>query len=139
MRWNASATSGHPSDSEATRRNRLEGDMTADDASTVTTAVVVVHGMGEQRPMETLDGFVKTALRPRMVDGVPKWDYYYSRPAEITGSYEARRHIAPRRADVTGPDGIQGQTEIYEYHWSYLMGRRRRSSRWTASKRRPTG
>jgi len=121
MRWNASATSGYPSDSEATRRNRLEGDMTAEDASTVTTAVVVVHGMGEQRPMETLDGFVRTALRPRMDDGVPKWDYYYSRPAEITGSYEARRYIAPRRADVTGPDGIQGQTEIYEYHWSYLM------------------
>ena len=121
MRPNASATPGYPSDSEATRRNRLEGAMTAEDASTVTTAVVVVHGMGEQRPMETLDGFVKTALRPRIVDGEPKWDYYYSRPAEITGSYEARRYIAPRRADVTGPDGIQGQTEIYEYHWSYLM------------------
>jgi hypothetical protein len=121
MRPNASATSGYPSDSEATRRDGLEGDMTAEDASTVTTAVVVVHGMGEQRPMETLDGFVKTALRPRIVDGEPKWDYYYSRPAEITGSYEARRYIAPRRADVTGPDGIQGQTEVYEYHWSYLM------------------
>jgi hypothetical protein len=97
--------------------------MTAEETSTVTTAVVVVHGMGEQRPMETLDGFVKTALRPRIVDGEQKWDYYYSRPAEITGSYEARRYIAPRRADVTGPDGedIQGQAEIYEYHWSYLM------------------
>jgi hypothetical protein len=97
--------------------------MTAEEASAVSTAVVIVHGMGEQRPMDTLDGFVKTALRPRIVNGEQKWDYYYSRPAEITGSYEARRYIAPRRADVTGPDGerIQGQTEIYEYHWSYLM------------------
>jgi hypothetical protein len=95
--------------------------MTAEETSTVTTAVVVVHGMGEQRPMETLDGFVKTALRPRIVNGEQKWDYYYSRPAVITGSYEARRYIAPRRADVTGPEGVQGQAEIYEYHWSYLM------------------
>lgn len=92
----------------------------------VRTAVVVVHGMGEQRPMETLDGFVKTALHPRIVDGEKKWDYYYSRPAEITGSYEARRYISPRRADVTAPAGesterVQGHTEIYEYHWSYMM------------------
>jgi hypothetical protein len=94
--------------------------------SKVRTAVVVVHGMGEQLPMETLDGFVKTALRPRSVDGEQRWDYYYSRPAEITGSYEARRYIAPRRPDVTAPDGerterIQGEVEIYEYHWSFLM------------------
>ena len=94
--------------------------MTADEQ--VRTAVVIVHGMGEQRPMETLDGFVKTALYPHVVKGEPTWDYYYSRPAEITGSYEARRYIAPRRADITTPDGeVQGQAEIYEYHWSYLM------------------
>jgi hypothetical protein len=94
--------------------------------SKVRTAVVVVHGMGEQLPMETLDGFVKTALRPRSVDGEQRWDYYYSRPAEITGSYEARRYITPRRPDVTAPDcerteRIQGEVEIYEYHWSFLM------------------
>jgi hypothetical protein len=72
--------------------------------------------------METLDGFVKTALYPHVVNGEQKWDYYYSRPAEITGSYEARRYIAPRRADITTDDGeVQGQAEIYEYHWSYLM------------------
>jgi hypothetical protein len=92
----------------------------------VRTAVVVVHGVGEQRPMETLDGFVKTALQPRIDNGEQKWDYYYSRPADVTGSYEARRYIAPRRPDVTTPETgsterVQGQTEIYEYHWSYLM------------------
>ena len=92
----------------------------------VRTAVVIVHGMGEQRPMDTLDGFVKTALRPRSVDGVEKWDYYYSRPAEITGSYEARRYIARHLGSYRGPDGeptepIQGPAEIYEYHWSFLM------------------
>ena len=57
----------------------------------VRTAVVVVHGMGEKRPMETFDGFVRTALHPH--DG--KWDYH-PRPAEITDTYEARRFAAPQ-------------------------------------------
>jgi hypothetical protein len=98
----------------------------ADDrpAGTVRTAIVVVHGMGEQRPMDTLDGFVKTALHP-LSDLYPttsrKWDYYYSRPAEITGSYEARRYIARPLTDKSSPEPKQGQAEIYEYHWSYLM------------------
>lgn len=104
-----------------------EGAIESDELSAdeIRTAVVIVHGMGEQRPMETLDGFVRTALYPRKVKHEKRWDYYYSRPAEITGSYEARRYIAPRRGDVTAPDAeaerVQGQTEIYEYHWSYLM------------------
>jgi hypothetical protein len=88
----------------------------------VRTAVVIVHGMGEQRPMDTLDGFVKTALRPRGTPNEPKWDYYYSRPALITDSYEARRYIARLLGSTKGPaEPVQGQTEIYEYHWSYLM------------------
>jgi hypothetical protein len=35
--------------------------------SAIRTAVVMVHGMGEQQPLETVDRFVRTAL-PR-VDG----------------------------------------------------------------------
>ena len=71
----------------------------------VRTAVVLVHGMGEQRPMETFDAFVRTALNPH--DG--KWDYQ-PRPAEVTETYEARRYAAP----------TQG-TEFFEYHWPFLM------------------
>jgi hypothetical protein len=73
----------------------------------VRTAVVIVHGMGEKRPMEALDGFAKTSLRPRSATG-EKWDYY-SLPADITDSYEARRFSSPGHAD------------IYEYHWPFLM------------------
>jgi hypothetical protein len=71
------------------------------------TAVVIVHGMGEKRPMETLDDFAKTALRPHSAQGDKKWNYY-SQPVEITDSYEAR-HFDSAQAD------------IYEYHWTYLM------------------
>lgn len=71
----------------------------------VRTAVVVVHGIGEKRPMETFDAFVRTALNPH--DG--KWDHQ-PRPAEVTDTYEARRYAAP----------TQG-TEFFEYHWPFLM------------------
>lgn len=53
-------------------------------AGEVRTAVVIVHGMGEQRPLDTLNSFVHTALAE--IDGER---LYYSRPAKWTGSYEA--------------------------------------------------
>jgi hypothetical protein len=71
------------------------------------TAVVVVHGIGEKRPMETLDDFAKTALRPHSAQGETKWDYQ-PLPAVIADSYEARRYTS-------------AQADLYEYHWPYLM------------------
>jgi hypothetical protein len=71
------------------------------------TAVVLVHGMGEKHPMEILDDFTRTALRPLNTQGKTTWDYH-SRPAEITDTYEARRFGS-------------AQAEIYEYDWSFLM------------------
>ena len=59
--------------------------------STIRTAIVVVHGMGEQMPTETLYRFVRTAL-PK-VDGKRR---YFSRPAAVTDSFEARRCLAYR-------------------------------------------
>lgn len=94
--------------------------------SAIRTAVVMVHGMGEQTPLETLDRFVKTAL-PR-VAGERR---YLSRPEKITDSFEARRYLAnrePRRRNgptddpCDDPDElVYGQTEFFEYHWSYQM------------------
>jgi hypothetical protein len=94
--------------------------------SAIRTAVVMVHGMGEQTPLETLDRFVKTAL-PR-IDGERR---YLSRPEKITDSYEARRYLANRQPlKRTDPpedpcddsaDLVYGQTEFFEYHWSYQM------------------
>jgi hypothetical protein len=73
----------------------------------VRTAVVIVHGMAEKRPMDVLDGFAKTALRPCSAQGEKKWDYH-PLPTDITDTYEARRFAS-------------AQAEIYEYHWSFLM------------------
>jgi hypothetical protein len=74
------------------------------------TAVVIVHGLGEKRAMETLDDFAKTALHPHRAESEKtekKWDYH-PLPAVITDSYEARRFTS-------------AQADVYEYHWPYLM------------------
>lgn len=81
----------------------------------VRTAVVVVHGMGEQLPLETLKRFVMTALPE--VDGKRE---YFSRPEEVTESYEARRFLAYKQPQRPG-EPIYGQVEFFEYHWSYKM------------------
>jgi hypothetical protein len=80
----------------------------------VKTAVVVVHGMGSQKPRETVNGFVRTAL-----ENFNGGRIYYSRPDEITGSYEARRLLAIERKKKDTV--VQTQTEFFEYHWSYMM------------------
>jgi hypothetical protein len=87
----------------------------------IRTAVIIVHGMGEQKPLDTLKEFVRTALKPKDPGAEPECRraYYYSRPALVTDSYEARRYIARFLGAPAKP--IQGQSEIFEYHWSYMM------------------
>ena len=62
--------------------------------------------------METLDRFTDTALA-RLADDDGR--AYYSRPALLTGSYEARRHLAIRLGNQNRPTRVQ--TDIFEYHW----------------------
>lgn len=83
------------------------------------TAVVVVHGMGEQLPMDTMNRCVKTVLEKLPDHQGTKFRHYYSRPARVTESYEARRCLAPRIP--RRGKALQTQVEVYEYHWSYLM------------------
>ena len=63
---------------------------TTSSSTRVRTAVVVVHGMGEQLPLETLNRFVKTALPKTTTpaDDQPR-RRYFSRPERVTDSYEA--------------------------------------------------
>jgi hypothetical protein len=81
------------------------------------TAVVMIHGMGEQWPMETLRGFVEAAWTrdPEMV-----WpganDQIYSKPDTITGSFELRR-ITTR--DWSGK--AQRRVDFFEFYWAHLM------------------
>lgn len=92
-------------------------------------AVVVVHGMGEQRPVETLNAFSEVIGRDAT---------FHSRSTKYEGEFEARRHIVPPRPRATdqGPgDGFNVQTEIFEYHWAHLMQGNRLNDLWPTFRR----
>ncbi|MFM5950646.1 MAG: hypothetical protein ACKOPM_15690 [Novosphingobium sp.] len=73
-------------------------------------AVVLIHGIGEQRPMSTLRGFVATVLSffADQLGGKPA---FYSKPDAYDETFELRRIIAqqPKR------------TDFYELYWAHLM------------------
>ncbi|HEX6474849.1 MAG TPA: hypothetical protein VF114_07155 [Candidatus Limnocylindria bacterium] len=95
----------------------------------VRQAVVIVHGMGEQRPLETLNEFIGAALAAD--DGGKR--LFYSRPDQVVDSYESRRYLAPAAHDSTGE--IRAQTEFFEYHWAHLMQGNRLDDLWPAFRR----
>jgi hypothetical protein len=90
------------------------------------TAVVMIHGMGEQRPMDTLRGFVEAAwVRDRNVIAEDE-SAVYSKPDDISGSFELRR-ITTRTSGKA-----HGRCDFFEYYWAHLMTGNRPSAvvRW---------
>ena len=85
-------------------------------------AVIVIHGMGEQWPMDTLNGFVDAAWR---YDGdlSEPWSESetYSKPERITGNFELRRittrYWKPEADDRDGPRRV----DFFEFYWANLM------------------
>ena len=68
------------------------------------TAVVIIHGIGEQKPMDTLRGFVESIV------GVAEGrQNYFSKPDKLSETFELRRLQAR---------GRQG-AHFYEYYWAY--------------------
>lgn len=94
-----------------------------------TQAVVVVHGMGEQLPLDTLTRFVEVALAP---DAAGR-STFYSRPESVTGSFESRRFLAP--ATTMSATSYRPQTEFFEYHWSDKMQGNRLDDLWPTFRR----
>ena len=83
-------------------------------------AVVIIHGIGEQRPMDTLRGFVQSVL------SVPKQggEKYYSRPDPLTESFELRvlqnreqPRPAPKSKDPTKELGYINPW-VWPKHWT---------------------
>ena len=94
----------------------------------VRQAIVIVHGMGEQRPLETLKGFIDAAL-----PGPPS--ELHSRPDKVTDSYEARRYLAERKPKNRNAQEIYAQTEVYEFHWAHMMQGNRLDDMWSTFRR----
>ncbi|MBM7505968.1 hypothetical protein ACFPER_02550 [Agromyces aurantiacus] len=90
-------------------------------------AVVVIHGMGEQRPVETLNAFSEV-----ITNGEP----FHSRPTRIRDAFESRVHVIPRSPEHDGVrEPFDVQTDLYEYHWAYLMTGNRLDDLWPTFRR----
>jgi len=76
-------------------------------------AVVVIHGIGEQRPMETLRSFVEAVLPDTLKSAQKK---YRSKPDKMSESFELRCLQAPSDRGLHRPI-----TEFYEYYWAHHM------------------
>lgn len=72
-------------------------------------AVVIIHGMGEQKPMDTLRHFVAAVLS--QAKPMPT---LFSKPDRMSETFELRRLTASgdRRRPVT---------DFYEYYWAYQI------------------
>ncbi|KRA79699.1 hypothetical protein ASD76_16880 [Altererythrobacter sp. Root672] len=80
------------------------------------TAVVVIHGIGEQWPMDTLRGFVEAAWSsdPEIIPPGPI--QIYSKPDQITGSFELRRITTRLWSGANGR-----RADFFEFYWAHLM------------------
>lgn len=78
-------------------------------------AVLLIHGIGEQRPMDTLREFVEavwtnhSAIQNKFA-GSASW----SKPDTVSESFELRRLTTARNAK-----GIR--TDFFEFYWAHLM------------------
>jgi len=87
-------------------------------------AIVVIHGMGEQMPMDTIKGFVRAAwetVTGLATDKLPDPAEVWSKPDGRTGSLELRR-ITTRQTIPTRTfaDGVR--SDFYELYWADLSG-----------------
>ena len=75
-------------------------------ARRISQAVVFIHGIGEQRPMDTLRGFVDAVL-PEPESG----EKYFSKPDRMSESFELRKL----------QDRSQPRTHFFEYYWAHKV------------------
>jgi hypothetical protein len=65
-------------------------------------AVVVIHGIGEQRPMDAVRGFVKAGMPPKNPDKPRFW----SKPDPMSEIFVAGTEASPDRRAQRERDGI---------------------------------
>jgi len=70
-------------------------------------AIVLIHGIGEQKPMSTLRSFVSSILPP----AAEGHEQYWSKPDPMSDLFELRRLQAPGR----------WKAHFYEYYWAYQV------------------
>lgn len=71
-------------------------------------AVIVIHGIGEQRPMDTVRGFVE-AVMPDPPGSKPR---FWSKPDPMSELFELRKLTTPQTRSIP-------PTDFYEYYWAF--------------------
>src|ERR1700694_4720939 len=87
-------------------------------------AIVVIHGIGEQMPMATIKGFVRTVWETDTTitaNGLPDPAEVWSKPDLRTGSLELRR-ITTRQSIKTKTFAAGVRSDFYELYWADLSG-----------------
>ncbi|MEK9940586.1 MAG: hypothetical protein VW548_06445, partial [Methylotenera sp.] len=80
------------------------------------TAVVLIHGIGEQRPMSTLWGFVDAIWSSDQSLVEPHNSAIYAKPDTINDSFELRR--VTTRYWSGDPER---RIDFFEFYWAHLM------------------
>jgi len=80
-------------------------------------ALIVIHGIGEQQPGETLRDFVRAVFGDD-VAVTPRW----VKPDTLSGSFEMRKVTIPAAPAPAGTPG-EGRptTDVYELYWAHLI------------------
>lgn len=99
---------------EIHKKNNVGGPAEAitDPERRIRQAIVVIHGIGEQRPMDTLRGFVDAVL----VDDHKGHNKYRSKPDAMNEMFEMRCLQMPSNHQTYEP-----LTDFYEYYWAHHM------------------
>lgn len=78
-------------------------------------AVVLIHGIGEQKPMDTLRGFVEAVwLSDESVKHTHAQANLWSKPDRVSDSFELRRLTTSKNRAGT-------RTDFFEFYWAHLM------------------
>lgn len=78
-------------------------------------AVVVVHGMGEQQPMQTIRDFVKAVW---MKDPKIEDPHFWNKPSSVSKSFEQRRLTTNTPLQIDLKQRNQ-RVDFYEYYWAH--------------------
>jgi hypothetical protein len=82
--------------------------------------VVIIHGIGEQRPMNTLRAFVKAVTGRAETKNGDLTGKAFSKPDSISPTLELRRMAVPGN-DQPWRAGDWVATDFYELYWAHLM------------------
>lgn len=88
-------------------------------------AVVIIHGMGEQRPNSTIRGFTRCLIE-QLYKNTHQTPVAYEKPDKVSGTFETRSKTILRDESAGRPT-----THIFEFYWAHHMRDTKGSQVWS--------